>query len=304
MTAYFHFLKKMKNSFVQKNNHLIESHKFQSPNCNTLAKNNSNQKIQIKILKMRTRTTFLLACFMMVLGTQAQTADEIIANYFENIGGLEKLKSIEGMKMTAKVNQGGMEIPIEIYQMKDGRQMTKISFQGKEIMQGVYDGETLWSHNFMTMKAEKSDAEETANFKLNTNDFPDSFIDYKDKGYTIELLGKETIDGAETFKIKLVKEPVTIDGNQEDDISFYFFDVDNFVPIAVQSEIKSGPAKGQTSESTMSDYQEVDGLYFPFSMTQGVKGSQSQPITIDTIELNPSVDDMAFAFPKEETKED
>ena len=151
----------------------------------------------------------------------------------------------------------------------------------------------------MTMKAEKSDAEETSNFKLNTNDFPDSFIDYKEKGYTVELLGTETIDGTETFKIKLVKEPITIDGTQQDDVSYYFFDKDNFVPIAMQSEIKSGPSKGQVSEVTMSDYQEVNGMYFPFSMTQGVKDGQAQPITIDSIELNPAIADTEFAFPDE-----
>ncbi|MCA0959226.1 outer membrane lipoprotein-sorting protein [Muricauda ruestringensis] len=245
------------------------------------------------------KITIALIAFALTMPLQAQTADEILENYFENTGGLDAWKSIEGMKMTAKVNQGGMEIPLEIYNLKDGRQMTKITFQGNTIKQGVFDGETLWSHNFMTMKAEKSDAESTSNFKLNTNDFPDSFIDYKEKGYTVELLGKETIDGAETFKIKLVKEPVTIDGNQEEDISYYFFDVDNFVPIAIHSEIKSGPAKGQISEITMSDYQEVDGMYFAFSMAQGVKDGQSQPITIDAIELNPTIDDAEFAFPEE-----
>lgn len=249
------------------------------------------------------KISIAMLLFAFVIPLQAQTADEIIANYFENTGGIDNWKSMEGMKMSAKVNQGGMEIPLEIYQMKDGRQMTVINFQGKELKQGVYDGEVLWSHNMMTMKAEKSDAEQTANIKLNTNDFPDSFMDYKEKGYTVELLGNEIIDGAETFKIKLVKEPITVDGNQEDDISFYFFDTENFVPIAIQQEIKSGPAKGQMSETTMSDYQEVDGLYFPFSMTQGLKGGQSQPITIDTIELNPTVDAAAFSFPEEMVEE-
>ena len=234
----------------------------------------------------------------------AQTADEILDNYFENIGGLEKLKSVEGMKMIAKINQQGMEIPLEILQLSDGRQMTIITFQGKEIKQGVFDGETLWSHNFMTMKAEKSDAEATENFKLNTNDFPDSFIDYNDKGYTVELLGKETIDGTEAFKIKLVKEPITVDGNQEDDISFYYFDVDNFVPIAVQSEVKSGPAKGMIQEITFSDYEEVDGLYFAYSMTQGVKGQPGSPLTIESIVLNPTVEEGIFAFPEEITTEE
>jgi len=154
----------------------------------------------MKALKL----TITLIAVALAIPLQAQTADEIISNYFENTGGLDNWKSLEGIKMTAKVNQGGMEIPLEIYNLKDGRQMTKITFQGKEIKQGVFDGETLWSHNFMTMKAEKSDAEQTSNFKLNANDFPDSFVDYKEKGYTVELLGTETIDGTETFKIKLV----------------------------------------------------------------------------------------------------
>ncbi|MEM9001059.1 MAG: outer membrane lipoprotein-sorting protein [Bacteroidota bacterium] len=235
---------------------------------------------------------------------QAQTADEVISNYFENIGGLESFKSLEGIKMMAKATQQGLEFPVEIVQLKDGRQMTKITFQGKEIKQGVFDGETLWNTNFMTMKAEKSDAEQTANFKLDTNDFPDAFVDYEAKGYTIELLGKETIDGAETFKIKLVKEPLTIDGTQKDDISFYYFDTENFVPIAVESEIRTGPAKGQTQMVTMSDYQEVDGLYFPFSMTQGIKDGASNPITIEKIELNPTIEESAFAFPEEMVTEE
>jgi outer membrane lipoprotein-sorting protein len=255
-------------------------------------------------MEMKTLKISLAALLISFLAPlQAQTADDILANYFENVGGLEKMMSIKGVKMTAKVSQGGMEIPLEILQLNDGRQMTIINFQGKEIKQGVFDGNTLWSHNFMTMKAEKSDAEATANFKLNSNDFPDSFINYKEKGYTVELMGKETIDGAETYKIKLVKEPIMVDGKQEEDVSFYFFDSENYVPIAVQSEVKSGPGKGMTSEVTMSDYQEVDGIYFPFSMTQGVKGQPGSPLTIESIVLNPTVEDGAFAFP-DEIKED
>ncbi len=255
--------------------------------------------VNIKYKKMK--KLLLVAAILLSHTINAQTVDEILTTYYENIGGLENLKKVKGVKMTAKVNQQGMEIPLEIYQMSDGKQMTVISFQGKEIKQGVFDGETLWSHNFMTMKAEKSDAEATENMKLNSNDFPDSFIDYKEKGYTVELLGKETIDGTETFKIKIIKEPITVDGKKEDDTSYYFFDTENFVPIAIQSQIKSGPSKGMTQEITMSDYQEVEGLYFPFSMTQGLKDQpQKQPITITEIKLNPEVNDTLFAFPTEE----
>ena len=56
--------------------------------------------------------------------------------------------------------------------------------------------------------------------------------------------------------------------------------------------------KGMTSFTTMSDYQEIEGLYFPFSMSQGVKGQPGAPMTIESIELNPEVAEGAFAFPE------
>ncbi len=241
-------------------------------------------------------TLFLMAfvCFF----AQAQTVDEILDKYFENTGGRDKWAALNGVKMSAKINQGGMEIPFDLIQLKDGRQAQVISFQGKEIMQGVFDGTSLWSHNFMTMKAEKSDAETTENFKIELGSFPDPFLNYKSLGYKVELLGKETIDGAETFKIKLTKKPIKVDGVETDNVSYYYFDAENFVPLMQESEIKSGPAKGMISQIKMSDYQEVDGLIFPFAMEQGAKGQPGSPLTVVSISLNPAVDAKLFAFPE------
>lgn len=240
--------------------------------------------------------SLLAVAFALV--ANAQTADEILAKYFENTGGIDKWKALEGMKMTAKVNQGGLEIPLEIIQLKDGRQLTKITFQGKEIMQGVYDGSTLWSHNFINMQAEKSDAEATENFKLDIGEFPDPFLNYRERGLKVELMGKETIDGSETFKIKLTKKPIKVDGKETDNVVFYYFDSENFIPLASETEIKTGPNKGQIGQNKMSDYQEVNGLMVPFSMAQGIKGQPgASPLTVSNIELNPKVDAKIFAYP-------
>ncbi|MEQ9403964.1 MAG: outer membrane lipoprotein-sorting protein [Cyclobacteriaceae bacterium] len=235
----------------------------------------------------------------MVMGVSAQdaTVDEIINGYFENTGGVDNWKKLKGIRMKAKVNQQGMEFPLEMVQMTDGRQYTKFNVQGTDFYQGVYDGENLWSINMQSMKAEKSDAETTANFKLNLNDFPDSFLDYKEKGYKVELMGRETIDGAETYKIKLTKEPLTIDGKEVEDVTFYYFDTEAFIPIAQDAEVKAGPGAGSIGRVTMSDYQEVEGLYFPFAMTQGVKDGPSSPLTIESIEVNPEIDASVFKFP-------
>jgi outer membrane lipoprotein-sorting protein len=244
-----------------------------------------------------------LGLLLAIQGLQAQTLDEIIDTYFENTGGKAQWEKLQGIKIKAKINQMGMEIPLDIVQLRSGKQMTVINFQGQQMKQGVFDGKVLWSINMMTQKAEKSDQETTDNVIREMGDFPDPFLNYKEKGYTAELLGTEEIDGANCFKIKLTKKPLIIEEKEVENVTYYFFDTDNFVPIVVHAEIKSGPMKGQMSEIKMSDYQEVEGLYFPFSMTQGLKDQEGQVLAIEEIIVNPEVADAEFEFPEEATPE-
>lgn len=244
--------------------------------------------------------TITILCAFFAIPAYSQDADEIISTYFENIGGHDNFGKLESFKMMAKVNQQGMEIPLEIVQLKSGKQYTKISVQGMTIMDNVFNGEVLWGTNFQTMAAEQKDAETTKIIKDQTKDFPDPFYNYKERGYTVELLGKETMDGAETFKLKLTKDPITIDGEEVENTIYYYFDTEAFVPIALESEVKMGPQKGIIQLIKFSDYQEVDGLMFAFSMSQGVKDGPSQPIIIESIELNPEIDESIFEMPSEE----
>ena len=246
-------------------------------------------------MKLRLILVSLIA-FFVIQTTSAQTVDEIISNYFENTGGIDNWKALKGIKMTASVNQGGMDIPITMIQLADGRRYMK--FEGKEITQGVFDGDVVWGTNFMTMEPEKSDSETTENTKRESGDFPDPFLNMKENGYSAELLGKETIEGTECFKVKLTKKPQLVDGQEVDNINYYYFDSENFVPIVMEAEIKSGQMKGKTRLTTFSDYQEVDGLYFPFAIGDGIKDMGTQVINITAIELNPEVDDSIFKFPE------
>lgn len=235
---------------------------------------------------------FLLA--FTAISAHAQTADEVINKYLEVMGGTDKLKALKGITMEMSVNYGGMEIPVEVTQMKGGKMFVKIKIQGKEITQMAFDGETLWGMNMMTMKAEKSDAEATANFKLSANDFPDALLDYKNKGYSAEYAGKETKEGTECHKLKITKLPITVGGVKTDDVTFYYFETENNLLIATESEVKEGPSKGEKMTSTMSDYQEVDGFYFPYALNQF-----GQEMTVKKIILNPAVEDKAFTMPTE-----
>jgi hypothetical protein len=226
--------------------------------------------------------------------TFAQNADEIINKYITTIGGAEKLKSLKGIKLEMTANGGGMEIPVEVVQLAGGKMYVKINIQGKEITQMASDGKTIWNTSFMTMKAEKADAETTANTILSNNDFPDAMLDYKSKGYAAEFVGKETKEGKECFKVKFTKKPITVDGVKIDDILYYFFDTKSNLAIATETEVKQGPSKGQKSLSTMNDYKEVDGLLFAFVLNMG-----GQDMKIKKVTLNPVVTDAAFIMPIE-----
>lgn len=67
----------------------------------------------------------------------------------------------------------------------------------------------------MIMVVEKSDVEFMVNYKLEMNDFLDFFLNYKEKGYIVEFIGNEIIEGIEIFKIKFVKELIMVDGKEE-----------------------------------------------------------------------------------------
>jgi hypothetical protein len=244
----------------------------------------------MKTLKL---SIFALLVSMFSASATAQTADEVINKYLKTIGGAEKLRTLKSLKMEMSVNAQGMEIPVEMAMMTGGKMYVKIKIQGKEITQMAYDGNTMWSTNFMTMKAEKSDAETTENTKLSNADFPDALLDYKSKGYSAEFVGKETKEGTECYKVKFTKKPTTVSGVKTEDITYYFFDTENGLAIATETEIKQGDMKGQKALSTMSDYQEVEGGFmFPFALNQG-----GQEMKVKKIILNPVIDEKIFVFP-------
>jgi hypothetical protein len=241
----------------------------------------------------------ILSLFVLILlnqSIQAQTASEIITKLQETIGG-KKWEAVNGIKMTAKVDAGGMKIPLELVMLKDGRMYSKITFQGQEMIQGAFDGETSWGTNFMTQKAEKSPADDNENTKRASKEFPNALVNYQKLGYTPTLMTDETIDGVLCYKIKLDKKTQLVEGKEVPNIEYYYIDKENNVIIQTESEINSGEMKGKMAQTKYSDYQEVNGVYFAFSQKSGIKDGPSQALTFDKIETNPVVDEKIFKYP-------
>lgn len=240
---------------------------------------------------------FVPLCLLFINLSFAQSVEEITTKYQEAIGG-KKWDAINGMRMNANVDQGGMKIPIEVVSMRDGRSYTRITFMGNTMTMGAFDGTKSWTTSFMTMEPEESPADDTENAKRTAKDFPTALFNYKNWGYSASLLGSEAIEGTDCFKIKLEKKTMLVEGKEVPNIEFYYIEKENFVPIMMESEIQTGEMKGKIAQTKFSDYQEVGGVTMFYSTTQGLKDGESQTIQFDKIEMNPKVDESYFAFPK------
>ena len=235
--------------------------------------------------------------FPLFQGTKAQTADEIISNYLENSGGVEKWRSINSLETISEGSMNGVETHMTNYRLKDGRSFTMVKITGIEV-KTIFDGTNQWTTNYPTMKWKKSDVATTEKIKGTLGDFPTPFLDYGSKGYRIELLGKAVVDGRECYKIKLLRNPLMINGKDEENTTQYFFDTREFLPVMTESQDGTGKEK-RTFQYKMSNYQEIDGILFPLTITSITTGQGqvfSQTIK-NKIKVNPAISEDVFVVP-------
>lgn len=233
----------------------------------------------------------LLFLFVMSAGMilTAQSADEIIKNYFENTGGIEKWKALKTTKMEGKMALQGMEFPGSVTNKMPNKMRVDVSVMGMNIVQ-AYDGKDAWWINpFQGGTDPQSMPDEMAESVTN-QEFQSPFLDYAAKGHKVEYNGTAEVEGAQTHVLKLTKK--------NGDVEYHYFDAEHFVIIMSKTPVKTGEAKGQFTETYMSDYQEVDGLMFPFFMETKFDGQSVQKMTFSSIKLNEEYKDDLFSMPK------
>lgn len=238
---------------------------------------------------------------MLAPAVHAETVDEIVAKNIQARGGMEKLKACKTMKATGKLVMGGgaMEIPFTRVTKRPNEMRMDFTFQGITGTQ-AFDGKTAWQiMPFQTGKKdpEQSNAEQTKLMEEQA-DFDGPLVDWKAKGHTLELMGTESVDGADAFKLKLTRKSGNVD---------YMY-IDKETGLEVKSESKRTINGTEIeSESKMSDYKEVDGMTVPFTMSSGMKGGPEQAqqkIVLEKIEFNVATGDSDFVMPAMAAKVD
>jgi outer membrane lipoprotein-sorting protein len=244
------------------------------------------------------RFTFVLAALALIAPlASAQTLDEVLAKHFAAQGGLDKLKAMKSVRMTGTMSMGpGMEAPIVLEKSRPNKMRMEFVFQGLTGIQ-AYDGKNGWMvMPFMGKKDPEAMPAEAMKEMEDQADFDGPLIDWKAKGHTVELIGKEDMEGTPTFKLKVAHK----NGN----IDYTYIDAETYLVIKQEGK-RTMRGTEVESESSIGDYKQVDGFTFPFAMEQGAKGApQRQKMTFSKIEVNPAVEDARFAMPAVAAKPD
>jgi outer membrane lipoprotein-sorting protein len=235
----------------------------------------------------------LLILFILLgsLNASAQTVDDIIYKHIRAMGGAEKIAQLKGVKISATMKVMNMEMPVTTTIVQDKAFRTETKAQGMTIIQAV-NGNTGWMINPMGGQTKATVMPEEAVKSLNSQKDITGLYNYKEKGYKLTLDGEEDLDGAKVYKVTATLNSGVKQVNYISKDTFYILKIEASMPVEGQL-IKT--------ESTQSDFRQVDGIVFPFvlEVTTTAMPGMTMVNRIASLEVNPKIDESLFEMPKE-----
>lgn len=218
----------------------------------------------------------------------AQTVDEILEQHFAAIGQ-EKLLATNTMSTKGKIVQGQFEIPFTSFQKRPMNFRSDAEFQGMKISSG-FDGTQGWSVNPMMGSTDPQPmTEEQIDRMKIQSDYDGLLYNYKEKGYTVEFTGKETVDDIETYVLKLTRP--------NGDVITSCIDAENFVMLKMKSKLKMQGVETE-AETIFSNYKFVNEILIAHSMETKVNGETMMQMVLEEVTYNTEIPDSMFMMPE------
>lgn len=237
------------------------------------------------------RTTLVAAVFLLLSASaQAFTAEELVAKNLAAHGGLDKIHALKTLKLEGKlIFGGGFELTSVNYYKAPDKLRREAALQGLTQVQ-AWDGKEGWQiQPFGGRKDPERMSADDAKSLADSVDMVNALVDWKAQGSTLDYMGTEDVDGTDAHKLKLTRK--------NGDVTYFFLDPDYFLEIRTLDNQKVRGVMTE-SEADYGDYEKVEGVYLPFSIAFGAKGStQKNKLVIDKATANLPLEDAQFAFP-------
>jgi Outer membrane lipoprotein-sorting protein len=223
------------------------------------------------------------------LSLGAQTVDEVIAKNIQAEGGMAKLESVQTLRTSGKMTIGSFDVRFVQENKRPDKVREEAIIQGMSQVQ-AYDGATGWQVNPFEGRRDPEllSADDSKSLQVDA-DIDGPLVNYREKGHKAELVGHDSVEGTDCYKIKLTLK--------NGDVRYYYLDTDSLLPIKLETQT-SIRGSIQENETYYGDYEEVNGIYYPFAYESGQKGSNDRvKFTVEKIEQNVPLDDSLFSVP-------
>jgi hypothetical protein len=219
---------------------------------------------------------------------KAQTADDIISKHIDAIGGKDLLSKIKSIYFEGAANAMGNDYPSQTTILVGKGFKSQTSVNGMDIIQVITDT-SGWAMNPLAGQTEPvalpADLVKKGKASLYVGG---EIFNFKDKGFTDSLIGRETFQGVNAYKIKLSQPGTEI---------IYFIDPTTYYILKTDAKA-SVEGKDVSNTTTFSNYKKTDfGFVVPYTM--GVT-NMGYDVTINysKVEINKDVDPKIFMMPK------
>jgi outer membrane lipoprotein-sorting protein len=233
-----------------------------------------------------------LVSLLLTSSALAYTADELAAKNVAALGGSERLSALHTLRLTGTLRTGGGAVELELVTLlrRPGSIRYEAQLQGLTKIQ-AYDGAQAWQVNpFQGRKdPERLSADGAKALGEDAADFIGVLVDYRAKGYTLEYLGTEDVEGTQAHKLRVTR--------RNGDFSYVYLDPDYFLEIrTIDRRIEHGVPIDTVTD--YDDYEKVAGVYLAFAQESGPKGStQRRKVQYGKAEANAALEDSVFRFP-------
>jgi hypothetical protein len=208
------------------------------------------------------------------------TAQTVIDNYINAVGGKEKLNSLKSFEQKAKIMMGPMGIEMNL-KVKDLSKMNmSMNMNGMELMKQVYDGEK--GSKSQMGQAQPMGPDEIKSVKDQVRLFSELY--YAEDKVQTTLKGMDMLNGEEVYVLE-VKDAAG-------DVSTDYYNVKTGLKM---KSVSASNVEGETviEEVIIVDYKEFGGIKFPGTMKTSAQG-QNMDIILESVTINPKLEDSLF----------
>ncbi|PID95629.1 MAG: peptidase M16 [Bacteroidetes bacterium] len=200
------------------------------------------------------------------------TAEKVVQDYINAIGGEAKLKAIQSVKVTNEMAVMGMSMLQEVKMNIPKQQLSqKQMMNGQLLSHTVINGDKGKVVSPMAGNKELT-GEELTKAKAEIKIFPE--LDYLTDDYQLKLLGVDNIEGESVYKVEVKNK------YGETSVEYY-----NAKTKLTQKKVS---AQGQATVTILvKNYTEKDGIKYPSEMDI-TAGPQQVKMTLKELDFNPT----------------